>query len=188
MPPPHWAVPFDCREAAALARRYAEGESYQPGVSNAEADQRIAAYMERAHRRGYLFKTDLREVARWKYRGPKLRQLLSENAAEDVRECSQVAFAAEGERLRIGALMALRGIGAPVATTILHFVFPKRYPVLDVRALRTIGAPPGYVFERWLEYAAFCRDAAPDYGGSLWKLDRSLWQYDRERKGQASVL
>lgn len=183
-----WEIPFGRREAVALGVRYAESGSYQRGVLNAAADQQIATCLEDARRRrGYLRPPDLLEVARWKYRGPKLRSLLEENSESDLRECSRASFAANGERLRIGALMTLRGIGAPVASTILHFAFPTLYPVLDKRALRTIGAKPEFRFERWLEYCEFCRDAAPEYGGSLRALDRALWQYDLERKSPRSA-
>ncbi|MYA31833.1 MAG: hypothetical protein F4Y31_11435 [Gammaproteobacteria bacterium] len=126
--------------------------------------------------------SDLQEVARWKYPGPAVRQLVAVNSSADVEEISRVSFATDSERLRIGALMTLHGVAGPMASVILHFIFPDRYPVLDKRVMRTIGAPIAYQFDRWLQYGAFCRRACKHYGVTLRALDEALWQYDYERR------
>ena len=74
-----------------------------------------------------------------------------------------------------------------MASVILHFAFPDRYPVLDKRVMRTIGAPIPYQFDRWLQYGAFCRRACEDYGITLRTLDEALWQYDYERERRAGA-
>lgn len=33
------------------------------------------------------------------------------------------------------ALGKLDGVGTPVASTILHFIFPREYPIIDVRTV-----------------------------------------------------
>ena len=37
------------------------------------------------------------------------------------------------------ALLALDGVGVPTASALLHFAFPSDYPMLDVRALESLG-------------------------------------------------
>ena len=37
------------------------------------------------------------------------------------------------------ALLELRGVGVPVASALLHFAVPERYPILDFRALESLG-------------------------------------------------
>ena len=37
------------------------------------------------------------------------------------------------------ALLTLTGVGVPTASTLLYFAFPDAYPVLDVRALESLG-------------------------------------------------
>lgn len=177
-----WRIPFDRDELLALSERYKAQESYQKGVSNAEADRQLADRLEARWRRRYLRRKDLKAVARWKYRGPALRQMVAQNSRKDVEEITRVAFAAESERLRIGALVSLYGVKEPVASVILHFVFPDRYPVLDQRAMRTIGAPISYRFDRWLRYCEFCRRARDDFGVTLRTLDQALWRRDYERE------
>ena len=108
--------------------------------------------------------------------------LVEGNREHDVREVSRVSFAAKSERLRIGALRVLEGIEWPRASAILHFVFPERYPILDVRAMRTVGGPlNSYTFRVWAEYTELCRRSAAEYGVTLRQLDRALWTFDRER-------
>ena len=177
-----WRIPFDRNELLALSERYKAQESYQKGVLNAEADRKLAAVLTAAKRREYMRLNDLEAVARWKYRGPALSQMVAKNCQEDVKEITRVAFATESERLRIGALASLHGVAAPTASVILHFVFPDRYPVLDQRAMRTINAPVHYQFDRWLRYGEFCRDARDDFGVTLRTLDQALWRHDYERK------
>jgi hypothetical protein len=63
-------------------------------------------------------------------------------------------------------------------------VYPGRYPILDVRALWSLGfsRPPAYTFGFWSEYVAFTRSEARRLGVSMRELDRALWQYSKERQ------
>lgn len=177
-----WRIPFDRNELLALSERYEAQESYQKGVLNAEADRNLAAVLTAAKRLGHMQPPDLQEVAIWKYPGPALRLKVAENSPAEVEEITRVAFGAKSERLRIGALVSLHGVAEPVASVILHFVFPDRYPVLDQRAMRAIGAPIAYQFDRWLRYGEFCRKARDDFGVTLRTLDQALWRHDYERE------
>lgn len=66
-----------------------------------------------------------------------------------------------------------------MASVILHFVHPDPYPVLDFRALGSLGvkAPSEYSFPFWEEYTRFCREATGDLKLSMRQLDRALWAY-----------
>lgn len=144
-------------------------------------DVALGQRMKEAQTRGSMTLEDLQAVARWKWRGGRTRSLVSENSAEDVEEISRVAFSAKGERLKIGALLALRGVDWPMASVILHFAFPGQYPILDVRAMNSVGGSTYYTFERWLAYGALCRDKARDEGVTMRTLDRALWSADKKK-------
>ena len=47
-----------------------------------------------------------------------------------------------------------------MASVILHFAFPDRYPMLDKRVMRVVGAPAAYSFDRWVEYTELAGSAA----------------------------
>ena len=114
-----------------------------------DADDVLGARMQAAVTRGFMTRDDLIAVARWKWRGGRTRQLCGQNTEAEVEDITRVSFAAASERLRIGALLALRGVQWPMASVILHFAFPDRYPILDVRAMKTVGGSTLYTFEKW---------------------------------------
>ena len=145
-----------------------------------DADDVLGARMEAAAKRGHMTRDDLIEVAKWKWRGGRTRQLCAQNTVAEVEEISAVSFAAKSERLRIGVLLALRGVQWPMASVILHFAFPDRYPILDIRAMNTVGGSTLYTFEKWNEYVDLCRQAAATHGVTMRTLDKALWAHDKD--------
>jgi hypothetical protein len=69
-----------------------------------------------------------------------------------------------------------------VASTLLHFAFPRRYPILDWRALESLSQPgrSTYSVGFWLTYLEACRRIARQNHVQLRTLDKALWQYSRE--------
>ncbi|MCJ8519722.1 hypothetical protein ABID21_002551 [Pseudorhizobium tarimense] len=155
-----------------------EIESLAKSYSYAD-DVALGHRMTEAQARGSMTLEDLQGVATWKWRGGRTRNLVSENSAEDVQEITRVAFSATSERLKMGALLALRGVDWPMASVILHFAFPDHYPILDVRAMNSVGGSTNYTFSSWMEYVALCRDKARAENVTLRTLDRTLWSADK---------
>ncbi len=142
-------------------------------------DDVLGVRMQCAAKRGYMKRKDLVEVAKWKWRGGRTWQLCEENTKGEVKEISKASFTAKSERLRIGALLALRGVQWPMASVILHFAFPDRYPILDVRAMKTAGGSTHYAFEKWNEYVDLCQKKAAACDITMRELDRALWVSDK---------
>ena len=94
-----------------------------------------------------------------------------------------MALATSEERLRIGVLTLLEGVELPTASVLLHLAHPDPYPILDVRAIWSLGIdkqPSYYPFEFWMAYTEACRALAREAGVSMRTLDRALWQYSSE--------
>jgi hypothetical protein len=74
-------------------------------------------------------------------------------------------------------------VGAPTASTLLYVAFPDDYPILDVRALESLGVKSRstYPVSFWLAYLEACRTLARENGVSLRTLDRALWEHSKER-------
>lgn len=144
-----------------------------------DADDVLGSRMEAAAQRGYMSQNDLVAVASWKWRGGRTRLLCGQNSDAEVQDVTRVSFAAKSERLRIGSLLALRGVRWPMASVILHFAFPDRYPILDVRAMNTVGGSTHYTFERWLEYLTLCQETVLSYDITMRTLDKALWAFDK---------
>jgi hypothetical protein len=139
----------------------------------------------RTKRLGYLRKPDFLRLCRWKT--PRSRPNVEKNSETFIEAVTATAFSTPEERLRIEALTLLDGVHWPTASVILHFGHREPYPILDVRALWSLGieTPPAYAFEFWWEYTKACRRLADRHGCSMRTLDRALWQYAKERQGAA---
>lgn len=153
---------------------------YASRYEDLEGDRRVALRLAPAIKRGYATKAELIVLVRWK--AARVVRDAERNSDADVREITKVSFGASSSLLRLKFLTILHGFSWAMASALLHFIFPKECPVLDFRAMNTVGGPPRNYEkdEVWEEYSALCCKTAKEYGISLRKLDRALWQYDLE--------
>lgn len=134
---------------------------------------------------GFLSGEQLYQVARWK--AARSAEHVLKNSESYVRETTRFALAATDERFRIEALTVLDGVLWPSASVILHLYHNDRYPILDFRALESLGepVPKQYDFQFWWKYVQFCRKLASKHGMEMRELDRALWQYSKAKRGEA---
>ena len=128
---------------------------------------------------GHLTRSELLMVGEWK--SSRQRAYMIGNDEKTVVVKSHAAFV-DGD---IRPLTDLDGVGLPTASGIMHFVFSKDYPIMDVRTLNTLGIPvessdisrysDGKKY--WRMYKKKCCDWADGYEVDLRTLDRALWQY-----------
>jgi hypothetical protein len=167
---PHFELRFPPDQLRALAARYEH-----------EDDERVRAAGEAARSRGYYTLDGFLLVCAWKTGRSKSK--VERNEEHEVERATRTVFEAQDEAERIEALLELEGVGVPTASTLLHFAFPDDYPILDVRALESLGQRGGttYSVSYWLKYLDACRRLAEEHGVSLRVLDKALWQYSKER-------
>jgi hypothetical protein len=124
-------------------------------------------------------------VCSWKT--VRSRPKVAANTEAAVVDATGRALAAVDEETRIAALLELEGVGVPTASTLLYFAFPDDYPILDVRALESLGVKPRstYPVSFWLDYLEACRRLARDAGVSIRTLDKALWQHSKELSPRA---
>ena len=136
----------------------------------------------RIRTQGYLEKPDFLRLCRWK--SPRSRPHVEKNPKGFIETVTATAFSTPDERLRIEVLTLLDGVDWPTASVILHFGHRDPYPILDVRALWSLGIedPPNYSFEFWWAYTRACRRLARRHACTMRMLDRALWQYSKERQ------
>jgi hypothetical protein len=133
----------------------------------------------RAHGEAYLDRADLVVVGEWKT--ARIRARIARNTDEAVRALTAIALGTGDEARRFRLLQGLSGVGPAVASVILHFADPGRYPVYDVRvraALRRLGVrerfPPTPA--GWAAYVRRLRALARRHRVSLRTLDKALWR------------
>jgi hypothetical protein len=160
---------FPAGEIEALARRF-------PGSD----DRALLATGAAVRARGYYTRTEFIEVCAWKT--VRSRPKVAGNPERAVIDATTRALASIDEATRIGALLELEGVGVPTASTLLYCAFPDEYPILDVRALESLGVRPRstYPVSFWLAYLEACRSLAQASRVSVRTLDKALWQHSKE--------
>src|ERR1700761_2472837 len=167
---PVFELQFDRGLVPDLAARF-------PGTD----DSAVEALGEAARARGYYRRGEFLRVCAWKTvrSGPRV----AANGPGAIRAATRRALADPDETARMQALLALEGVGVPTASTLLYFAFPALYPILDLRALESLGVKPRsqYPVPFWLGYLEACRALAVQCGVSIRTLDKALWQWSKER-------
>src|SRR6185295_11154251 len=140
------------RAARKLALRFPAEEipywaSRFPGP---EGDRLLDSIRARVRARGCLTRKEFLALCAWK--SPRSRPRCLLNSERDVRAVTRAALASSDEAVKVELLRVLRGVDWATASTILHACDARPYPILDVRALWSLGATRGHVtLDLWLD-------------------------------------
>lgn len=161
---------FSPAQIEPLAKRFAYADDSGPCSAGAAA-----------RARGHYTRDEFLTVCRWKTR--RTRSKVEANHTASILSATVAAFSTTDESRRMEALLALDGVGVPTASALLHFAFPSDYPILDVRALESLGrrGRTEYSVSFWVSYLSSCRQLADSSGVSIRTLDKALWQHSKER-------
>jgi hypothetical protein len=130
---------------------------------------------------GFYRREDFLVVVGWK--SARSVPMARRNSSADVMQATCAALDPVDERSRMVWLTRLAGVGVPVGSALLHFAMPDRYPILDYRALESLGERTRrsqYSVSFWLRYVDRCQHLARAAGVSIRELDKALWQASRE--------
>ena len=146
-----------------------------------DSDARLNELGVAVRARGYYTREEFIEVCAWKT--VRSRPKVSRNTEAAVVQATGLAMSSNSEAEKMMALLELDGVGVPTASTLLYCAFPDGYPILDVRALESLGVKPRsqYPLSFWLGYLDACRELAQRASVSLRTLDKALWQHSKER-------
>lgn len=163
---------FELQEIQTLSSRY-------PVANDHTVEINIAPQVQM---RGYFTQPEFVTICHWKT--PRSQPKVASNSESFIQAVTQTALSTADERLRIEVLTLLNGVSWPTASVLLHFGHHAPYPILDYRALWSLGinVPPIYEFAFWWEYTLICRDLAARADVSMRTLDRALWQYSKENQ------
>jgi hypothetical protein len=150
---------------------------------SSDYDGKVESLIPQIRERGYLLKPEFETFCRWKT--PRSQKRAASNTADYIEAVTRTALSTDNERLRIEVLLLLSGVRWPTASVILHFCHSEPYPILDFRALWSLGVEAStvpYHFEFWWSYTQYCRRLANEAHVSMRELDRALWQYSKENQ------
>ena len=152
-----------------------------------------AEFRKRREERSPFFLTpeELDWVFHWKLRFQYGRQAQkrARNTDAAYRAVTEAAFkivAADLEyecKVRLGLLVALPGVGVPVASAVLALTDPQRYCVIDFRGWRSVFGEDRTAFSitDYLRYRTEVARIAADLGWTVQEADLAIWEYDKQR-------
>ncbi len=120
-----------------------------------------------------------------------LKEAKEQNKNEYIQKITKIAFSSRGGEERIKLLLSpnLIGVGYPVASTILHFAFPDKYPILDKRVLWSLGEgwkergeKGNYNFDFWQKYCKKIEEITKTVSEDIRTIDKALWEYSKEHQ------
>lgn len=140
----------------------------------------VIGFEKNVSERGYLRKAELRQMGQWK--DHRLPSKLDPNPPGRIEHVTGEAFRLNDDWEKLEKLTDIEGVGESVASVILHLYNPdpKKYPILDKHALRTIGIDNqkvNYDEPFWRKYVKFCREKAECHGVCMRTLDRALYKF-----------
>lgn len=141
----------------------------------------------RVRERGCYDRDDLLTVGRWK--AARVLPRLDSNSDEMIHHLTSTALAAP-EPIQHLVLTLLKGVQAPMASSLLMAWQPDVHTVIDVRAVESLVAhgeiadPAPNLYPPYMEYLQVCRSIADRCGRSLRTVDRALYQ----AKGRAAGI
>jgi len=157
-------------------------DRYDKGVAGSfdEYGEKELKEWFRANR--YLDREKFIRLGKWKSRRPiKHYESNGDNLIKDITNFS---LSTDNEEARIKILFVLKGVSWPVASTILHFAFPDKYPIMDFRAIWSLGweQPKSYNYNFWKKYCDQMQSLSDRVGLPIRTIDKALWQYSKENQ------
>jgi len=164
---------FPRKQILELAERY----SYKS--KNIFDEGRMKEWLKN-HR--YLNKNRFIDLCSWK--SVRQRKNYKKNNDSIIKEITRFSFSTKSEEARIESLRILKGVEYPVASAILHFAFPQKYPIMDFRVIWSLGweKPQKYDFNFWQNYCKKTRELSNRYKLSIRTIDKALWVYSKENQ------
>jgi len=166
---------FSKKQVLELSKKY----SYRATGELALTEKEIKDWLKK-HK--HLDKKRFVRLCLWK--SSRQKRNYNKNKDSLIREITGFSFSTRNEEVRIKSLLVLTGVSYPVASTILHFAFPKRYPIMDFRVIWSLdwNQPKRYTFDFWQKYCNEIRKLSKKFNLPIRTIDKALWTYSKENQ------
>lgn len=134
----------------------------------------------------YLNKRQLHRICCWK--SPRSGAYIDRNADIEVITKTTTALSPDTpDNERITRLCELHGVQYRMASVILYFAFPQKYPIYDFRVLWSLGwaEPNNYdVMSLWNKYCAKIGEISQSSGLDNRTVEKGLWVYSKRHQSK----
>jgi len=106
-------------------------------IANDEAEYKTLVTLTNKEIRenGTISRQTFIRILNWK--SPRVKGIIRLNEFGVYEKGISAGYSAE-ENEKLKTLLRLHGIGAPVGSTILHFIYPNSFPIIDIRTAETL--------------------------------------------------
>ena len=145
-----------------------------------QADTTVVKLGKKIKQKGFANLNEFKIISDWK--SPRIRKHILSNSNETIKVVTKDVLSSTSQLGHIGSLLLLKGVSYPMGSTFLHLCHKQKYPIIDYRALWTLGFDelPKYDINFWLSYVKYTRDLADKYNLDMRTLDRALWGYSKK--------
>ena len=162
-------------------------EKWQPKYDEFEEDDKdykiiIAKISNELSCNGTISEGTFIDILHWK--AHRLMGIVRLNEYDTYEKAFRHCFKAPNDE-KLAILDELCGIGVPVASTIHHFMYPRHFPIMDIRTAETLYHA-GYIAskirdqKRYILYQSAILTIAKDHPKwSLRQIDRALFAYHK---------
>ncbi len=155
---------------------YAERSGYP------KPDEDIVSLSENIRIKREFNLNDIKQFADWK--APRIGIKIVRNEKQLIKDVSDFVFRSKHPKSKIEGLQIIHGVGYPLASTILHFLYPNDFAIIDVRALWSLdeNRPNFYTYDFYERYNNTCKMLSRELNVYLRLVDKGLWQYSKENQ------
>jgi len=185
-------------------------EKYAKAYSITGYDEDLFSIGKKVRKRNqlYLTKEEFSKMCAWKLSSYPINKHYLDNTEDKIIQQTKKAFGkitirklSQEEKLmrleeedpdmqRFDYLRELRGVGIPVASTILTIVFPEDFAIIDQKAWKSMyelglifrEAPKAFCYEDWFEYIGIIRKIAREYNFTARYVEKAFFTYQWKDK------
>lgn len=176
-----------------INRFCSEYDNHTRGTSDQFEEQAILDGLSKQGEPKYLSREYFIRLGRWKT--PRYADTREKNADNSIIETTRSAYVATEDLVKIKILKRLKGVGTAVASTILYYLQPDKFPIFDYHARRTlIKACKLNEWEDndtekvWLRYTHEIREIAGLNNKSIREVEKALFAYDKWGTGEFQTI
>lgn len=140
--------------SAQILRLHAQRYYYSNEPLLGDSDPRFPRAGDAIRARGYVQRDELYKIAQWK--SPRRTKLVEDNPNEVVKAVTGLALALRKTHpdYAVSLLTVLKGVGIPIASTVLTVADPQNFGIIDIRAWQSLSRWKPSRFP-WKEYSYF---------------------------------
>lgn len=154
------------------------------GGKAVKEEEAIRDWLSKQTEPKYLNKEYFVRLGRWK--SARVTRHYELNEDKEIQDITRAAYLETDALGKLRLLMTLKGVGVPVASTIIHYMQPNEFPIFDYHCRYVLSEADIWNRNKddastraWLSYVEIMRRLAAKLDVTLPDLDKALFAYHK---------